>query len=147
MPLRRYNSQSIHRTIYSGETQTITLLKRENDLKEGTVVALTLYECFVDNPIKTGQPIESNETVNHKVLWIVPNSQLRRVGVNYINVIDRIVDNLGQFWQPESDQNIILSQFDNYTLVNCVRIDPSPNEIKVGILEFQQGAVVVPIEN
>lgn len=145
MPLRRYNSQSFIKSLYAGQTEDVVLLKRNNDLQEGTVVAFQIFGVRRGNIAKTGQPIQLDMAVSDTTQWIIPNTQLRRIGVNYINVLDRIVDKFGLYWQPETGQNIILSQFDNVTIVDCVRVDPPPGNVLIGIPQFSMGALVVPI--
>lgn len=108
--------------------EPITLLKRGNDQQEGTVVALQLYQCRRNNLEKSGEAIQLDMSSHHSTRWIIPCTELRRVGVNYINVLDRIVDVFGMWWQPESGTSIVLSQFDNYTLIDCLRVDPNPND-------------------
>lgn len=127
MVLNRRNSVSIVRHLYRGQTQTVILLKRGDDQKEGTVTALTLYGVRRGNISKTGEAISQDMSANVSCQWIIPASELRRVGVNYLNVIDRIVDVFGMYWQPESGQSLTLSQFDSQYIIECIRVDPTPN--------------------
>lgn len=136
MVLRRANSQSFHKILYGGQTETCTLLKRNNDQQEGTVTAFVLFEVRRGSETKSGEPIQNDMPVTHTCTWLVPNVQLRRLGINYINVLDRIVDKYNQWWQPEAGQDIILSQFDNYSIISCVRVDPAPNSVLIGIPQF-----------
>lgn len=132
MPLKRINSPSISRKIYAGQMEKVTLLKRKDDQQEGQVVAYTLFECRRGNISKTGEPIQLDMTVSHSVQWVIPAQQLLKISVNYLNVLDRIIDKYGMWWQPESNQTITLSQFDQEYIIDCVRIDPTPNIILLG---------------
>lgn len=133
MPMTRANSVDFHLRLYAGELQDVVLLKRGDDQKEGTVTAFQLFSCWRDNISKTGQPIQGDMAASHSTRWLIPSSELVRVGVNYLNVLDRIVDQYNMYWQPESGQDLTLSQFENYYWVACIRVDPSPNNVLLGI--------------
>lgn len=133
MVLRRRNQHVFHRGLYRGQLQTVTLLKRGDDQQEGTVTAYTLFQCRRNNISKTGEAIAFDTAATTTTNWLVPCSELRRVGVNYINVIDRLVDMFHMWWQPESPQTITLAIFDNYYVIPCLRIDPYPNQVLLGI--------------
>lgn len=124
MPLSKRNSAVFHKTLYAGQLERVTLLKRGDDQSEGQVIAYELHSCRRGNLSKTGEAIQGEMAVSHSAQWIIPCTELRRVGVNYINVLDRIVDQFNMWWQPESPNNITLSQFDNYYLIDTVRVDP-----------------------
>lgn len=126
MVLARWNSTSFHRQLYAGQMERVILLKRNDDQQEGVVRALVLFECRRGNVQKTGEAINTDTQAVHSCQWVIPCIQLRAVGVNYINVCDRIVDQFNAFWQPESPQTITLSQFDQYYIVECLRVDPPP---------------------
>jgi|SRR6185312_4121093 len=134
MVMTRLNSRTFHRFLYAGEMETVVLLKRNDDQQEGTVTAYRLFECRRGNISKTGQAIQGDMSSSHHVQWLIPNIMLWKTGVNYINVIDRIVDKYQMWWQPEAPQTITLSQFDNYTLIESVRVDPNPNQALLGNL-------------
>lgn len=133
MPLNRRNTQVYHRRLYAGQLETVTIYKRGDDLKEGTVTAYQIFQARRGNIHKGGQPIQGDLAVIHTVQWLLPCVELRRVGINYSNVIDRIVDKFNMWWQPESPQDITLAIFDNYYIINCVRIDPPNNQVLLGI--------------
>lgn len=144
MPLiTKSTSETFHTWLYAGQLGTVTLLKRGDDQAEGTVTAYVLYECRRSNTVKDGQPIQGDLAVESSTTWQIPAIQLRRIGVNYLNVLDRIIDDLNMWWQPESGQSITLSQFDSHYIIKCVRIDPSPNQVLLGQTEFQ----VLPLTN
>lgn len=124
MPMSRRNSQVFHRTLYAGQLEKITLLKRGDDQNEGQVVAYILFQCRRGNLAKQGEALQGEMAVSHSTQWVIPNTELRRVGVNYIDVLDRIVDQFNMWWQPESANSIVLSQFDNFTIIETVRVDP-----------------------
>lgn len=124
MPLRKNNTRTFHRTLYAGELQTITLLKRNDDQQEGTVRKVTLFDCRRESISKTGQAIQGEMSSLEQVVWQIPSIELARNGVNYINVLDRIVDMFNRFWQPESGQSVHNRLFENQIFIYCVRVDP-----------------------
>lgn len=132
MPMTRTNTKVFHRRLYAGELRTITLLKRGIDQQEGTVVSYKLFQCYRQWITKSGQPIQNDMTVSHRTLWMIPKTEMDRVGISDINVLDRIVaksdeTNRLEYWEPESGQSIGLHQFGNFVKIQCVRIDPTPN--------------------
>ncbi len=127
MPLRQNNTRLQHRRIMAGWLQTITLQKRGNDQREGDMENHTLFGCWREDITKSGEPIQRSMSVNHSTTWHIPVSELKRVGVNYLNVNDRFVNvefGLQMYWNPESDQTIALDLFGNMYDVQCLRIDP-----------------------
>lgn len=132
MGLRRRNTHVYHRRLYAGQLESIKLYKRGNDQQEGTVTVYVLFQCRRGQIQKQGQPIQGDLAVTHTTQWLIPRVELRRVGVNYLNVLDRIVDKYNLWWQPESSQNITMAIFDNYTVLDCVRIDPPANLVNIG---------------
>lgn len=111
----------------AGWLQTITLQKRGNDQREGDMENHTLFGCWREDITKSGEPIQRSMSVNHSTTWHIPVSELKRVGVNYLNVNDRFVNvefGLQMYWNPESDQTIALDLFGNMYDVQCLRIDP-----------------------
>lgn len=122
MPLNKHNSRTFHRSLFGGVLETVTLLKRDDDQREGTVKAIKLYECHRSRVQKTSEPISTSMTADNTTLWHIPVVELKRNGVNYLNVLDRIVDEKGRTWQPESPQNIDIKLFENYYDVKCVRL-------------------------
>lgn len=133
IPLNRFNSSTFHRFLYGGQLERVILLKRLDDQQEGSVTAYTLYECRHGNTSKNGEAIQGDIAATHSTQWVIPNIMLQAVGVNYINVLDRIVDQFNTWWEPESPQTITLSQWYNYTIIECLRIDPNPNIVLYGI--------------
>ncbi len=136
MTLSRNNTR--HTLVYAGIDKTVTLLKRGYDQQEGTVVALKLFRCFRSSLTKTGEPLQRNWTVGAKTTWVIPRSELRRVGVTEISVDDRIVERSDQgdeerHWQPEAEQTINIKVFENFSSIECVRCDPPGDRAKVFI--------------
>lgn len=129
MALRKNNSRTFHRRLYGGILQKITLLKRLDDQKEGTVKAYTLYQCRRKKIAKHGEAIQGEMSSDMRTTWVIPRTELQRVGIQYINALDRIVDydspqNLPRFWQPESGENILVQLFENVINLDCQRVDP-----------------------
>lgn len=124
MPLNKKNQRGFHRTLYAGQLQKITLLKRGDDLQQGTVTAHVLFNCRRRMISKTGQTIAGDISSAHSVTWVIPRQELDRVGVNYLNATDRIVDPVeGGTWQPESTTGLLIKLFGNIVNVDCLRTD------------------------
>lgn len=128
MPLNKANTRTFHRCLWSGILETITLLKRNDDQQQGTVRAITLFQCRKSSIAKTGEPIQG-DIAETSVTWKIPRVELDRVGVTWINAIDRIVDKYNRYWQPESKQTIDIKLFENFIYLACVRIDPPNNQL------------------
>lgn len=122
MPLNRYNTRTFHRTLYGGGIlETVTLLKRNDDLQQGTVRALKLFECRWGQITRTGETIAGDITSDHRRTIHIPVTELKRVGVAYINAADRFVDQDGRTWQPESPTVITVKLLENHVCVDCLR--------------------------
>ncbi len=107
--------------------QSVTLLKRGDDQAEGTVTAYTLHQCRPSKQYKDGQPIQGNWAVGSRVVWHIPVVELERHGINYLNVLDRIVDEQNQYWQPESPQEIIYKLIRSHWCLDCIKVNPPGN--------------------
>lgn len=132
MPLRRWNTHVYHRRLYAGQLERIILLKRNDDQAEGTVTQHIIYQSRRGNIEKSGEAINLDVPAFEVVSWHIPCTELRRVGVNYLNVLDRIVDQFNMWWQPESGDNIELAIFDNYYNISTRRVDPFPTFVLLG---------------
>jgi hypothetical protein len=124
MPINAANQRVFHRTLFAGMLQTVILLKREDDQREGTVTAYKLFDVWRGQIYKTGQPIQGEMSSDHRATWHVPRVELDRVGVHYINALDRIVDKNGWYWQPESTTNIVTKLILVHLDIDCLRVDP-----------------------
>ena len=133
MPMNRRNTQVFHRRLYSGQLEKLTLLKRNDDQQEGTVVSLVLFQCRRGAIDKTGEAIHGDMTSSHSTQWLIPCVELRRVKVNYLNTLDRLIDKFNMWWQPEATTNINLDIFDNFYVINTLRIDPPDNQVLLGV--------------
>ena len=127
MPLCRSNTRVFHRTLFGGQLQTVTLLKRGDDLQEGTVRTVKLFECLMFPFTKAGEQIMNDISVGISAHWLLPGSELKRVGVLWLNSLDRIVDRFNRWWQPEADVLISIMLFENYYSFTAKRVDPYPN--------------------
>lgn len=132
MPLRKENTRTFHRTLYAGQLETVELLKRDNDQREGVVTSYLIFNARRGQMVKTGEPIQGDMSSNHSTTWHIPASELERVGVEYINAADRFVDKDGWWWQPESTTSILVKLFTNWINVNCLRINPPKDNIGYG---------------
>lgn len=124
MPLSPRNQRTFHRTLFAGWNETIILLKRGDDQKEGTVTSLRVFNCRHSIFTKSGEPLQGDMVSDHRVTWHLPKFELDRVGVNYISPIDRIVDSKGRYWQPESTTEIRVKLGEVHIDVDCLRADP-----------------------
>lgn len=136
MPLNRHTTRQFFKNLYGGTgiAKSILLLKRGDDQQQGTVVTYQLYTCVRSKINKAGEPFQGDMNSDHQCHWLVPRSELDRVGVAYINNDDRIVEksdndsgpayNLTRYWQPEGDTPIDIQMFENIVRVPCVRCDP-----------------------
>lgn len=123
MPINKRNQLVFHRTLYAGQLQTVTLLKRNDDMQASVVRSLTLYQCRQGIIHKTGQPIQGDMLSDHRCTWYLPRSELDRVGVLYINMLDRIVDKYNRVWQPESPTLIVVKLFEDRVNIDTKRAD------------------------
>ncbi len=131
MPLSRENTKNFQCKLFVGWLETIQLLKRNDDQQQGTVRAVSVFNCRRSIMTKTGQTIQHEMSSNHRCVWHIPKSELLRVGILYINNLDRIVqlgkgdpNEKGFVWQPESTENIEVKLGGNEIDLNCLRVDP-----------------------
>lgn len=88
MPMRPENSKTFHRGLYAGWNETVTCLKRADDMNASQIRTVVLYDCVLPNTVVEGDAlavsksfysgevvklfsssgIELNCTVNHPVL-------------------------------------------------------------------------------
>lgn len=135
MPLRKANSRTFQRCLYGGELKTITLLKRDDDQLQGTVRSVLVFDARRTQITKTGQTIQGDMSSNHRTDWHLPRVSLEQAGVNYINALDRIVEDTDdggmpmippRVWQPESTTQIEVKLFENWVKVSCLNVTPPP---------------------
>ena len=126
MVIARWNQLNVNRRMYSGMQvlQTVTLLKRGDDQAEGTVTSYVLNQCRPSKQYKDGQPLQGNWAVGSRVVWHIPQVELDRHGIEYLNVLDRIVDEDGAYWQPESPQEIIKKLILSHYCLDCIKVNP-----------------------
>lgn len=111
--------------------KTITLLHREDDQQEGTVTSFVLFNCRHSQISKSDQPISQEMSASHRVVWHIPRVELDRVGVNYINALDRIVEvadtgKVNRVWQVESTNTMTAKLFENHLCVETLLISGIP---------------------
>jgi hypothetical protein len=131
MPLNKRNTKYFFRGLYAGELQTVTLLKRGDDQQEGTVTAFKLFNCRRGQVQRSGEAISSEMFSDQRTTWHIPRTELDRVGVRYLNALDRIVDEHNRYWEPESQSTIQVKLWENWVTFDAVRIDP-PNNLTTG---------------
>ena len=131
MPLNKMNCRTFHRRLYAGQLKTITLLKRNVDLQQGTVTTYTVYQTRRSSMHKTGETIQNDASSDVRTVWHIPRTEMDRLGLTDINALDRIVESSTyptqtRWWQPESTTMIDIKLFEDHIDVACLRIDP-PN--------------------
>ena len=124
MPINAHTQRTFTRTLFAGIYETITLLKRGDDQQEGTVVSYVVYQCRRSLYTKSGEAIQGAMPVVERAVWHIPRREMDRIGVAYLNVLDRIVDGKGRYWQPESGTEIIVKLCEVEVDLQCLRIDP-----------------------
>ena len=129
MPLRRNNTTTFHRKLYAGELETVILLKRENDQRQGIVKKHTLFDCRWGMIFRSGEPIQGDLDIGASRALHIPRIEMDRIGVWYFNALDRFIDAENRWWEPEARNRITHKLFQNHVCVDCVRIDPPANVI------------------
>lgn len=124
MLLNQQSTRVFHRTLFGGMLETIELLKRGDDQKQGTVVSYIAHQCRRSLIVKTGEPIQGDMLSNHRATWHIPKIELERLGIATINPADRLVDSKKRYWQPEANMTTVVKLFENQFAIDCVRIDP-----------------------
>lgn len=124
-----------HRRLYAGMLEKIRLLKRGDDQQQGTVTAYVLYEARRSSIQKAGQTLDGEMNVDHTTVWHIPTSELRRVGINYLNPAD-IIEQLegeekGNQWQPEATTSIESKLFTTHAHVACLMYKPAVSRVGV----------------
>lgn len=123
MPLNKRNTRVFHRTLFATELESVTLLKRDDDQREGVVTSYTLFQVRWSSIRKTGQQIQADETSDHRRQLHIPRVELERIGVHYINSLDRFVDEQNRTWEPESTTEIAIRLWENHVDVYCKRLN------------------------
>ena len=123
MVLCKRTTRTFHRRLYAGEMETITCLKRNNDLQEGTVRTATLFDCRWSMIFKLGEPIHDDMAANDNRLLHVPRISMEKVGIEYFNAADRFVDKQGRYWMPEAPQTLTSKLWENHVCIECRRTD------------------------
>lgn len=135
MPLNKRNTRVFHRTLFSGQLEKIKLLKRDDDQRQGIVTEYILFQCRKGKYRKSGQTLDGEMNSSHAVTWHIPRSELDRLGIAYLNPLDRIVELEGQFkdriWQPESTTGIDVKLFEVHVDVDCLLLRPAISRVGV----------------
>lgn len=123
MPITRYNQKTFHRTLYGpGILESVTLLKRDDNQRQGVVRSVKLFDCRWGQIAKQGETYDGDMTSNHKRTLHIPRIELERAGVNYINPADRFVDESNRTWVNESTDVIDIKLMENHVCVTCQRL-------------------------
>jgi len=132
MVIRRENQKTFHRTLFGpGITQTLTLLKRGDNFGASVVTAYRLFDCWKGTIRKYGEVVggaydDADQQVSHMVTWHVPVIELKRIGIDRLNPLDRLVEESPRrYWQPEATTILVYNLLENFFDVECLRIDPT----------------------
>ncbi len=114
-----------YRRLYGGRgmLQSVTLLKRNDDQAQGTVVSYILYRCRWSMAFHTGEALLGEMGSGDSIRLHIPKIELERVGVHYINALDRFIDRDGRIYQPEAPQTITTKLIRRHVCVDCLMID------------------------
>ena len=128
MPLRRNNTRGFTRLTFAGQLERIRIHKRGDDQQQGTVTTFILYQCRRSFITKGGETLQADMVTDHSCVWHIPRRELDRVGIQYLNPLDRIEQLVGResgwWWQPEATTNIEVKIFSNELDLFCLRVDP-----------------------
>ena len=124
MVLTRSNQRHFHRCLFSAQLETVTILKRDDDQRQGVVRSLIVYEAWRGPISKTKQTLQHDMIADHRTVWHMPKVEMERVGISYFNPLDRIVDSQGRYWHPESTTVIDIRLMEVHIDLACLRIDP-----------------------
>lgn len=128
MPIAKKTTNGFFKRVYGGQTETVCLLKREDDQRAGIIKSITLYNVRWEQIYKAGEPYQGSMSSSHRRLLLVHREELDYAGVNYINATDRFRDEQGRHWQPESTTMIDNLIFENVVRVHCLRCD-TPDKV------------------
>lgn len=122
MTLNKNTVNEFHTMLYAGILESVTVLKRDDDQKSGTVRSVRMHECRWSKIHRTGEPIEVSMTSNNRRSIHIPKIEMERVGITHFNSLDRIVDEEGRHWQPESTTSITEKLFQRHICIDCLRV-------------------------
>ena len=135
MPMNRDNQMHFHRTLYSGMMEKIRLHKRNDDQRQVDVTTYIIHEARRSSIQKGGQTLDGDMNVDHTTVWHIPTSELRRVGINYLNPADVIEQLTGEEkntqWQPEATTTIESKLFTTHAHIACLMLKPAVSRVGV----------------
>lgn len=116
--LNPHTTRTFHRNLYRGMLRTVIIMKRGINRQQSTATNYQIFQVRQKKIYYGGQNINGDMTSNDYCIWQIPRTELDRVGIENLNIIDRITDVVtGEIWQSESDDVLISQLFTNY--VNC----------------------------
>ncbi len=124
-----------HRTLYSGMMEKIRLHKRNDDQRQVDVTTYIIHEARRSSIQKGGQTLDGDMNVDHTTVWHIPTSELRRVGINYLNPAD-VIEQLtgeekGNQWMPLANTTIESKLFTTHAHVACLLHKPAISRVGV----------------
>lgn len=129
MPINRANQKPFFKKLFAGLTKTVTLLKRNDDQQQGVVTKYQVFNCLRGAIHSQGETIQRDVTSDIRTTWTIPRQELDRIGVWYLNSLDRIIDydspqGIPRWWQPEAQTGIDVKLREDYIVLACLRVDP-----------------------
>jgi hypothetical protein len=77
---------------------------------------------------KTSESLDGDMAAGYSGVWHIPRTELDRVGIHYLNSLDRIErldgKGKGEVWQPEATTQIDVKLFENHVDLVCLMLKP-----------------------
>ena len=116
-------TRTFYRSLYRGMLRTVVLNKRGLNQQQSTGTNYTLYGIRQKRIYYGGQNVAGDMTTVDYCIWQIPRTELDRVGVQNLNIVDRITDvATNTVWQPESDDVLVNQLYENYINVPTKRL-------------------------
>lgn len=128
MVLNRLTTRHFHKRLYAGQNpgwlSTITLTKRNSDQSAGTTTDYSLNYCRRKKIYHQGNPLLTAVASQDYCIWQIPKEELDAQGIDpgLLNPLDRITDEDGYVWAPESDNSIVLQLGKNFINITTKRL-------------------------
>lgn len=128
MVLNRLTTRSFHKRLYAGTNpgwlSTVTLTKRNSDQGAGTTTDYILNFVRRKKIYHQGNPLLTVVASQDYAVFQIPKEELdlHNVDPSLLNPLDRITDEDGYVWAPESDNSIVLQLGKNFINLTCKRL-------------------------
>lgn len=122
MGLSQRTTRTFHKYLYP-DLRTVVVRKRGRGQQQSESVNHTLYGVRQKRFHYGGQNVDGAMTTNHYCEWMLPRTELDRVGIDDLNMIDTITDvATGEIWLIESRDVIEVKLWRNYINLVTKRI-------------------------